>query len=330
MCRSRNKAAAAGSPHAFRVTPAVRATIRGGADDPVARQYLFDARELHTRADELEDPIGDAAHSPVPGIVHRYPDRALLMPVQSCAAYCRYCFRRESVGTGKNILAPEKLEAALAYIAGTPALREIILSGGDPLVLSARRMAALLQRLAAIPHLDVLRIHTRVPLADPARVTPALCRALARCEKPVYVVLHVNHAQELSQEAEAAIRRLHRAGCVLLSQSVLLRGVNDDADTLAALLRRLVALKVKPYYLHHPDRAPGTAHFRVSIARGQEIVRQLRGRVSGLCQPTYMLDIPGGHGKVPLTPCHLDGDAQSGYVIEDIHGRSHAYRDSDS
>jgi lysine 2,3-aminomutase len=314
------------SPYAYRVTEAIHKTVKSG-DDPVARQYLFDVRELETRPDEFLDPIGDKAHSPVPGIVHRYPDRALLMPVQSCAAYCRYCFRREQVGHGINTLAPERLDAALAYIRNTPALNEIILSGGDPLVLSARRIGDLLRRLDEIEHVQILRIHTRVPLADPARITQGMCRAIARSKKPVYVALHVNHAQELSEDAVAAIARLYKAGCVLLSQSVLLKGVNDSADVLADLFRRLVALKVKPYYLHHPDRAPGTAHFRVPIKRGQQIVKELRGRVSGLCQPAYMLDIPGGHGKVPLTPGYLEGDETAGYMVEDIHGCKHSYKD---
>jgi len=314
--------------YAVRVTPAVYETIaQTTPDDPVALQYLPDTRELSETPDELPDPIGDHSHSPVTGIVHRYPDRVLLMPVSRCAVYCRYCFRREKVGKGAGLLEPAQLTAALDYIRQNKDIWEVILSGGDPLILSPRRLAAILEELDKIDHVSVIRIHSRVPVADPERITDALCAALAKTQKPVYLAVHVNHVQELSPAAEQALQKLHKAGCVLLSQSVLLKGINNSAAILEALFRRLVTLRIRPYYLHHPDKAPGTAHFRLSLAEGQHIMKQLRGRLSGLAQPVYMLDIPGGHGKVPVTPCYLQTEGDTAYRIEDPSGQLHSYQD---
>ncbi|HYD97829.1 MAG TPA: lysine-2,3-aminomutase-like protein [Alphaproteobacteria bacterium] len=289
-------------------------------DDPIARQYLPSAAEAETRPEELADPIGDAAHSPVKGIVHRYPDRVLLKPLHACAVYCRFCFRREMVGPGAEALSPEELEAAFAYIRANPAIWEVILTGGDPLVLAPRRLAGIVAALDAVPHLGVIRLHSRVPVAEPSRVTEELVAALRARDSAVWLAVHVNHPRELTPEALAALARLADAGIPLLSQTVLLRGVNDDAAVLEALFRGLVRARVKPYYLHHGDLAPGTAHFRTSLAEGQELMRRLRGRVSGLCQPTYVLDIPGGHGKAPVGPCYAaDG------TVEDYQGARHPY-----
>lgn len=308
--------------YAVAITPTVAALINpADADDPIARQFVPDERELHTRPEESPDPIGDDAHSPVEGIVHRYPDRALLKLVNACAVYCRFCFRREMVGPGRGGLSPTALDQALAYICEHPEIWEVILTGGDPLVLSARRLKGVVRRLAAIDHVKVIRIHTRVPVAAPERVTAALVRAL-RTDKATFVVLHANHPRELTKEVRAACARLIDAGIPMLSQSVLLRGVNDDVETLGALLRALVECRIKPYYLHHADLAPGTAHLRTTIVEGQALLRALHGRTSGLCQPTYVLDIPGGHGKSPIGPCYLSTD---GTVIEDFNGRRHVY-----
>jgi lysine 2,3-aminomutase len=310
--------------YAVSITDAVLDTVTQ-ASDPVGLQYLPQAAELVTQPQELVDPIGDGAHSPVPGIVHRYPDRVLLMPVHTCAVYCRFCFRREAVGPGKKTLSAAQLEKAVDYIRADKNIYEVILSGGDPLILSPRRLKAILGELETIPHVQVLRIHTRLPVADPQRVTDELCAALDT-KKAMYVAIHVNHTQEITPQAEAAFARLRRANAVLLSQSVLLRGVNDSPEALETLFRRLVALRVKPYYLHHPDLAPGTGHFRLPLKRGQEIVRSLRGRLSGLCQPAYMLDIPGGHGKVPVGPsyvCEKDGQT----FVTDPAGNDRLYPD---
>ncbi|TDR93077.1 lysine-2,3-aminomutase-like protein [Enterovirga rhinocerotis] len=307
------------------VTPAIAALSRDDPDGPIARQFVPDEAELDTRAEELVDPIGDEAHAPVPGIVHRYPDRVLLKAVGVCAVYCRFCFRRESVGPGKApALSPEELDEALAYIRSDPAIWEVVLTGGDPLVLSPRRLADLMRRLGEIDHLGVVRLHTRVPVVDAGRIDAALVEALDVPGKAVWVAIHANHADELTPPVRAALARLSRAGIPLVSQTVLLRGINDDPEALAALFRALVESRVKPYYLHHGDLAPGTSHFRTSIAEGQELMRRLRGRVSGLCQPSYVLDIPGGHGKAPIGPDYLSEDAD-GMLVEDWRGRRHAY-----
>jgi lysine 2,3-aminomutase len=296
--------------------------------DPIARQFVPDPAELDSRPEEMADPIGDDAHSPVEGIVHRYPDRVLLKPVHVCAVYCRFCFRREVVGQGRA-LSRDQLAAALDHIRTHSEIWEVILTGGDPLVLAPRRLKEIVKALAAIAHVKVIRVHTRVPVVEPARVTTALVRALKAKGKATYVVLHANHARELTPQARAACARFVDAGIPMLSQSVLLRGVNDDAAVLGELMRALVECRIKPYYLHHGDLAPGTAHWRTGIDEGQTLMRTLRGRLSGLCQPTYVLDIPGGHGKSPIGPSYLSrargGNAKARYEVEDFNGRRHAY-----
>ncbi|MCB1651513.1 MAG: lysine-2,3-aminomutase-like protein [Alphaproteobacteria bacterium] len=319
--------------YAYRVTRTVKEAIGkgsgGGIDDPVARQYIPQAEEMRILPEELADPIGDEAYSPVEGVVHRYPDRVLFKPVSVCAVYCRYCFRREMVGPRAGepaFLSEEAYAAAMDYIRQNPQIFEVILTGGDPLVLSPRRLEEMLREIAAIEHVRIIRIHTRVPLVDPLRVNDALLEVFQELEKPLYMALHVNHVQELTPDVRQAFLRLYKAGVHLLSQSVLLRGVNDDAQALEDLYRALLGLHVKPYYLHHPDLAPGTSHFRVSIEEGQTLMRALQGRLSGLGLPQYMLDIPGGFGKVPLTPCYLEALEGAGrYSVEDYQGRRHVY-----
>ena len=315
--------------YAVTVPPALAALIDpADSDDPIARQFVPDARELQASPDENADPIGDDAHSPVEGVVHRYPDRVLLKLVHVCAVYCRFCFRREMVGPGKpTMLSKNALAAALDYIRAHKEIWEVILTGGDPLVLSPRRLREVMKALAAIEHVKVIRIHTRVPVAEPERISPELVRALKAKGKAVYVAIHVNHPRELAPAAREACARLADAGIPLLSQSVLLAGVNDDERTLIELMRALVECRIKPYYLHHGDLAPGTSHLRTEIAIGQELMRALRGRVSGLCQPAYVLDIPGGHGKSPIGPNYVSRSADE-YVIDDYRGERHRYADS--
>jgi lysine 2,3-aminomutase len=315
------------SRYAVALPPAFAALIdRTDAHDPIARQFVPDPAELNTHPDELSDPIGDDAHSPVAGIVHRYPDRVLLKLTHICAVYCRFCFRREMVGPAKpSALSPAALEAALGYIAAHPEIWEVILTGGDPLVLSGRRLRAVMKSLSVIDHVKVVRVHTRIPVADPARVTSDMVRAIKASGKAAYVVLHVNHSRELTSEARTACARLADSGIPLLSQSVLLAGVNDDAQTMGELMRALVECRIKPYYLHHGDLAPGTAHLRTGIDTGQALMRELRGRLSGLCQPAYVLDIPGGHGKSPVGPNYLKRTADGNFRIEDFNGRQHRY-----
>lgn len=300
---------------------------RGDPDDPIARQFVPDVAELDHQFTEDDDPIGDTAHSPVEGIVHRYPDRVLLKATHVCAVYCRFCFRREMVGPGKPN-SHEALEHALDYIRQHSEIWEVILTGGDPLILSARRMRSIMNALAKIDHVKVVRIHTRVPIADPARITRDLVRAMKIRTKATYVAVHVNHARELTADARAACFRIADAGIPLLSQTVLLAGVNDTPEVMGKLMRALVECRIKPYYLHHGDMARGTGHFRTDLATGQELMRVLRGRMSGLCQPTYVLDIPGGHGKSPIGPNYVGrvgSNGHAGIVVEDFNGQQHRY-----
>ncbi len=267
--------------------------------DPLGLQFLPDAAELITAPHEDADPIADEALSPIPGIVHRYPDRALLKPLLACPVYCRFCFRREQVGPDGGLLSSEQLDAAYDYIAARPAIREVILTGGDPLILSPRRLGAILRRLEFIPHVELLRIHSRVPIADPGLINDDLLAAL-ETQKPLYLAVHANHEREFSEATNDALRRVSRLGIPLLGQTVLLAGVNDSEDALAELFRAMLRARVKPYYLHQLDAAPGTARFHVPPERGREILANLRGKLSGTAFPTYILDRPGGLGKIPL------------------------------
>jgi lysine 2,3-aminomutase len=322
--------AAALAPVAARYAVAVTETMaklidRDDPFDPIARQFVPTEAELVTTPEERVDPIGDNAHSPVPGLVHRHKDRVLFKPVHTCPIYCRFCFRRAMVGPeGDTALAPDTLANALAYIEAHPEIREVIFTGGDPFILTPRRIGELGARLAAIPHIKLLRWHTRVPVVDPAAVSDDLVAALLVPGATTIVSLHANHPRELTGEARAAIARLIDAGIPLVSQSVLLKGVNDDADTLEALLRAFLECRIKPYYLHHPDLAPGTSHFRVTIEEGLSLLRSLRARLSGLAIPHYVLDIPGGFAKVPLESRDVEKTAE-GWRIRDLEGTWHAY-----
>src|SRR6202140_3397248 len=293
--------------YAVAVTPDIAALIdRDDPDDPIARQFIPGVEELTAEPGENADPIGDHSHSPVAGIVHRYPDRVLLKLVHVCAVYCRFCFRREMVGPGKAAaLSQGAYDNALAYIRAHPEIWEVILTGGDPLVLSPRRLAEVMADLAAIDHVRIIRIHTRVPVAEPSRISSEMVAALKVQGATTWVALHANHVRELTRKARAACAAIVDAGIPMVSQSVLLRGVNDDAATLEALMRGFVECRIKPYYLHHGDLAPGTSHLRTTLEQGQELMRTLRGRVSGLCQPDYVIDIPGGYGKAPVGPNYL-------------------------
>jgi len=306
--------------YAVTITPAMADLIET-ADDAIGRQFVPSAQELDIQPDEVADPVGDFVHSPLEGIVHRYPDRCLLKINHLCAVYCRFCFRREMVGPeGLRPLSAQALEAAMNYIDEHPVIWEVIITGGDPFILSPRRLGEVMSRLARIEHVKVIRLHTRVPAVAPEMVTDELVASLKASGKAVYVALHANHARELTCAARAACAMIIDAGVPMLSQTVLLAGVNDDPDALAALMRAFVETRIKPYYLHQADLAPGTSHLRVSIEDGQALMRAIRGTVSGLCQPTYVLDIPGGHGKVPVGPnYHAKGR------IEDPSGRRHLY-----
>jgi lysine 2,3-aminomutase len=323
--------------YAIAITPDIAALIDvDDPDDPIARQFVPKPEELSAQPDESADPIGDHVHSPVAGIVHRYPDRVLFKLVHVCAVYCRFCFRREMVGPGKATALPDAAyHGALDYIRTHPEIWEVILTGGDPLMLSPRRLAEIMADLGAIDHVRIIRIHTRVPVADPARISGEMVAALKVSGAATWVALHANHVRELTATARAACAAMVDAGIPMVSQSVLLRGVNDNAAALEALMRALVECRIKPYYLHHGDLAPGTSHLRTTLEQGQELMRSLRGRVSGLCQPEYVLDIPGGHGKAPVGPNYLsqpnsfsqqrEQHAETRYRIVDYCGDVHLY-----
>ncbi len=325
------------SRYAIAVTPEIAELIdRDDPADPIARQFIPSKEELSVDASERADPIGDDAHSPVTGIVHRYPDRVLLKLVHVCAVYCRFCFRREMVGPGKeSALSDAAYGQAIDYIRAHKEIWEVILTGGDPLMLSPRRLGQVMADLAGIDHVKVIRLHTRVPVADPLRISDELVSALKVEGATVWLALHANHARELSETARASVARLIDAGIPMVSQSVLLRSVNDNPAALEELMRAFVECRVKPYYLHHGDLAPGTAHLRTTLAEGQALMRQLRGRVSGLCQPEYVLDIPGGAGKSPVGPNYLakddsfvgerDANAETRYRVLDYCGEVHSY-----
>lgn len=308
------KYAVAVSPHLFDL-------IR--QEDGVRKQFIPTAAELNTGQLDMTDPIGDKTHSPIKGIIHRYPDRCLLQPVTVCPVYCRFCFRRETVGKGNPALTPTELDACYQYIAQHPAIWEVILSGGDPLILKAKQISNIIAQLDQIKHVEIIRIHTRIPTVDPSRINTDMLAALTQ-RRPIYVVMHINHPAEFNPAAIEAIDKLADGGIVLLGQTVLLKGINDNVETMGKLMRAMVKHRIKPYYLHHVDLAAGTSHFRTTIAEGQEIVAGLRGNYSGLCQPEYVLDIPGGAGKSPIGPNYLrkDGDV---YKIINYTGHEHSY-----
>ena len=314
--------------YAIGLTPALAALVEpGDPADPIARQFVPDPRELIRDPAERDDPIGDDAMSPVSGLVHRYPDRVLIKLVAVCAVYCRFCVRREQVGPGSGSLSAADFATAVDYVRAHQGIWEVILTGGDPLMLSPRRIAGVTKALAAIDHVKVLRWHTRLPVAAPEQVSKAVARALMAGGKTTVVAVHANHPRELTESARSACRRLAAEGAMLVSQSVLLKGVNDDTETLIDLMRAFVEARVKPYYLHHGDLAPGTTHWRVSVARGQELMRVLRARLSGLATPTYMLDIPGGHGKAPIGPQWIHCGENGEHVVTDPQGIQHVYAD---
>ncbi|MDJ0342594.1 lysine-2,3-aminomutase-like protein [Streptomyces sp. H10-C2] len=306
--------------YAVSVTPAMQDRIFD-SDDPVGRQFIPTALELITTPEENDDPIGDDPFTPVKGITHRYPDRVLIKPMHVCPVYCRFCFRREVVGPGDQMLKDQQLEVALDYIRAHPQIWEVIFTGGDPLIIAPTKLRPMLEALDAIDHVKVIRFHTRVPVVDPRRVTEDLVEAL-RLPTPVWIVVHTNHSQEIGDDGRTALARLVDAGIPLVSQTVLLKGVNDTPEALEDLFRTLIVNRVKPYYLHQGDLAKGTGHFRTTIAEGQALMRDLRGRVSGMCQPTYVLDIPGGHGKVPIGPVYLSDGAER---VTDPWGTEHVY-----
>ncbi|MDK9717212.1 MAG: KamA family radical SAM protein [Trichlorobacter sp.] len=273
--------------------------------DPVWKQCVPSVEELDDTT-QLPDPLDEERLSPVPGLIHRYPDRAVLLVSNRCATYCRFCMRKRKVGCAGG---ETDFSAAYNYIATTPQLRDIILSGGDPLMLLDDELHQILSALRRIPHVEVIRIGSRIPVTDPSRITPALCRMLAE-HHPLYLNTHFNHPQELTAEAARACSLLASAGIQLGNQTVLLKGVNDDSLTMQKLMTGLLRMRVRPYYLHQMDLVRGTAHFRTPLEQGRQLIGSLRGRVSGMAIPHFVIDLPGGKGKVPVLPdmLHRDGE----------------------
>lgn len=309
---------------AYRVSEEMQKIItRTGNDSPVARQYIPDSRELDIIPEETSDPIGDHPHSPVKGIVHRYKNRALLKITNICAVNCRFCFRKDMLGAADERLSSKDIETAIDYLHDHSEINEVILTGGDPLVLSSRRLTSLFAALGAIKHINIIRIHTRLPVAAPNKM-PDLNTLNLPQDKALFMVLHINHADEITKNMLKTCKLLRAAGFTLLSQSVLLKGVNDTHDALNTLFTALIKIGIKPYHLHHPDLVCGTGHFRISFENGMALMKQLQRTLSGIALPTYILDIPGGFGKVPVTPDYIS-IANDRYVITDPQGKKHIY-----
>lgn len=289
--------------------------------DPIWKQCVPSPEELSDTV-QLPDPLDEERLSPVPGLIHRYPDRAVLLVSNRCATYCRFCMRKRQVGCSEGAT---DLPAALDYIAATPQLRDVILSGGDPLLLSDTQLHDILSRLRKIPHIDIVRIGSRMPVTEPSRITPQLCRMLAE-HHPLYLNTHFNHPLELTPQAAQACQLLADAGISLGNQTVLLKGINDDSMVLRELMTGLLRLRVRPYYLHQMDLVRGTAHFRTPLEQGRQLISALRGTVSGMAIPYFVVDLPGGKGKVPLLPDNLQREGTD-WLVQTSAGEKVRYSD---
>jgi lysine 2,3-aminomutase len=291
---------------------------------PIRRQVIPRIEETNTAPWEMSDPCGEDSHSPVPGLVHRYPDRVLFLVTDRCASYCRYCTRSRLVSNASGYDFHPNFQAQLDYVRRTPAIRDVLLSGGDPLLLSDDKLEYLLRELRAIPHVEFLRIGTRIPIFLPQRITPELC-AMLRKYHPLFVSIHANHPRELTTEAREGLGRLADAGVPLGNQSVLLRLVNDDVTTMQALIQKLLLCRVKPYYLYQCDLIAGSAHLRSSVRRGLEIMSGLRGHTTGYAIPQYVIDAPGGGGKVPINPDYILNRNSRRVLVRNFEGKIFEY-----
>jgi lysine 2,3-aminomutase len=295
-------------------------------DQPLRRTVVPTAGELLRMPGEADDPLGEEHQSPVPGLVHRYPDRVLLLLSDFCSTYCRYCTRSRVVGRGSILPGRARLEAAFEYIRQTRSIRDVLLSGGDPLMLGDDRLDWILSRLRQIPHVEIVRIGTKIPAVLPQRVTQKLVRVLKKYH-PLWMSLHFTHPDECTIESQRACTMLADAGIPLGSQTVLLKGVNDDVETMKTLMQRLMKMRVKPYYLYQCDPISGSAHFQTPVARGLEIIRGLRGFTSGYAVPTYVVDAPGGGGKIPLMPDYTAGRDNGDLLLTNYKGKTYRYPD---
>ena len=292
---------------------------------PLRRQVVPTVQELQVSQADMVDPLGEDEHSPVPGLVHRYPDRVLVLVTDQCASYCRHCTRRRLVGAKQQVMSVEAMDRVVDYVRRTPAVRDVLISGGDPLIMGDRHIEYLLARLRAIRHVEILRLGTRVPVFLPQRITPELVAMLRRYQ-PLYVNIHFNHPAEITPEVERACARLVDAGIPLGSQTVLLRGINDCPHIMKRLMQRLLTIRVRPYYLYQCDLSQGIEHFRTSVAKGIEIIEHLRGHTTGLAVPQFCIDAPGGGGKVPILPQYLISMSDEKAIVRSFEGRICAYR----
>lgn len=291
---------------------------------PIRRQVIPRVEETVTAPWEMSDPCGEDSHSPVPGLVHRYPDRVLFLVTDRCAAYCRYCTRSRLVSNANHYDFHPEIERQLDYIRRTPSVRDVLLSGGDPLLFSDEKLDYLLTQLRAIPHVEFVRIGTRIPIFLPQRITPGLC-AVLRKHHPLFISIHSNHPRELTTEVRDALGRLADAGVPLGNQSVLLSGVNDAPDVMLAQVQKLLMCRVKPYYIYQCDLISGSAHLRASVRRGLEIMDSLRGHTTGYAIPQYVIDAPGGGGKVPINPDYVLSRNSDRVVIRNFEGKIFEY-----
>ncbi len=306
----------------FRISPAMVDLIREPGD-PIWKQYVPDLQELEI-VDGVSDSLGEDADSPVPNITHRYPDRALFLVSPVCAAYCRFCTRRRKVGDPEKI-PMSQFESAFRYLEEHSEIRDVILSGGDPLLLSDRRLDDILTRLRRIRHLEVIRIGSRIPCHLPERITPELC-AVLRKHHPFYINTHFNHPDELTPAAVAALGQLADAGIPLGCQTVLLRGVNDDVEIMKELMQRLLTARVRPYYIYMCDNVAGVEHFKTTIEKGLEIIQGLRGWTSGMAVPHFVVDAPGGGGKIPLLPEYVESLTEDELVVRNFRGERYVWK----
>ncbi|MDR0353257.1 MAG: KamA family radical SAM protein [Opitutaceae bacterium] len=291
---------------------------------PIRLQVIPREGESITSAGEMPDSLGEDEHSPVPGLVHRYPDRVLFLVTDRCASYCRYCTRSRLVSNAQDYNFHPEFEQGLRYIESHPEVRDVLLSGGDPLLLGDKKIEHVLSRLRAIKHVEFIRVGSRIPVFLPQRITPELCGIFKR-HGPVWMSIHVNHPRECTAELRAACERLSFAGVPLGNQSVLLRGVNDDAGVMKALVQRLLRMRVRPYYLYQMDLITGGAHFKVDVRQGIEIIRALRGRTTGYAVPQYVIDAPGGGGKVPVNPDYIERITDDEVVFRNYEDRLFRY-----
>ena len=309
------------------VTPYYLSLIdRENVDDPLRKTVIPRTNEFIRTEGEADDPLGEDGHSPVPGLVHRYPDRVLLLALDFCSTYCRYCTRSRVVGHGEIMPNEARLEKAFDYLREHTEIRDVLISGGDPLALGEDRLDWILGHLRDIPHIEFVRIGTKMPAVLPQRITPQLCRVLKKYH-PLWMSVHYLHPDECTPESHQACGRLADAGIPLGSQTVLLKGVNDSVETMTSLVHKLLLMRVRPYYLYQCDPISGSSHFRTPVAKGLEIIEGMRGHTTGYAVPTYVIDAPGGGGKIPLQPNSVIGRDGDFILLKNFEGKTFRYPD---